>query len=311
MTAAAPVRQDERARRHAAVLPYLMLSLTMLCWAGNWVVGRAVRGVMPPVALTFWRWSIAALLLAPFVLPRLRGKWPVLRQHWRALVILGFTGVALFQFLIYFGLRLTTSVNGMLMNSAMPLFILVIAWLVDRDTVSPRQLAGMILSFTGILVILNHGEVATLRHFSFNPGDLLILAGMPVWGIYSVALRRAPRELDGLSLVFVVAVIGIAFLLPAYLVESAVFQPVQLSWPAIASVLYVAVLASIVAYLGWNGGVARIGPNRAGFTVHLLPAFGTVLAIIFLGEEVHLFHAVGIAAILMGVWLASSARRAR
>src|SRR5690348_7772339 len=106
MTAAAPVRQDERARRHAAVLPYLMLSLTMLCWAGNWVVGRAVRGVMPPVALTFWRWSIAALLLAPFVLPRLRGKGPLLREHWRVLVILGFTGVALFQFLIYFGLRL-------------------------------------------------------------------------------------------------------------------------------------------------------------------------------------------------------------
>jgi len=310
MTAAAPVRQDDRARR-ASVLPYLLLSLTMLCWAGNWVVGRAVRGVMPPVALTFWRWSIAALLLAPFVLPRLRGKWPVLRQHWRVLVILGFTGVALFQFLIYFGLRLTTSVNGMLMNSAMPLFILLIAWLVDRDTVTPRQLAGMILSFTGILVILNHGEVATLRHFSFNPGDLLILMGMPVWGIYSVTVRRVPRELDPLSLVFVVAVIGLAFLLPGYVIESMFFQSVQLSWPAVASVLYVACFASIVAYLGWNAGVVRIGPNRAGFTVHLLPAFGTVLAIIFLGEEVHLFHAVGIAAILSGVWLASSARRAR
>jgi len=310
MTAAAPVRQDDRARR-ASVLPYLLLSLTMLCWAGNWVVGRAVRGVMPPVALTFWRWSIAALLLAPFVLPRLRGKWPVLRQHWRVLVILGFTGVALFQFLIYFGLRLTTSVNGMLMNSAMPLFILLIAWLVDRDTVTPRQLAGMIVSFTGILVILNHGEVATLRHFSFNPGDLLILMGMPVWGIYSVTVRRVPRELDPLSLVFVVAVIGLAFLLPGYVIESMFFQSVQLSWPAVASVLYVACFASIVAYLGWNAGVVRIGPNRAGFTVHLLPAFGTVLAIIFLGEEVHLFHAVGIAAILSGVWLASSARRAR
>ena len=310
MTAAAPVRQDDRARR-TSVLPYLLLSLTMLCWAGNWVVGRAVRGVMPPVALTFWRWSIAALLLAPFVLPRLRGKWPVLRQHWRVLVILGFTGVALFQFLIYFGLRLTTSVNGMLMNSAMPLFILLIAWLVDRDTVTPRQLAGMIVSFTGILVILNHGEVATLRHFSFNPGDLLILMGMPVWGIYSVTVRRVPRELDPLSLVFVVAVIGLAFLLPGYVIESMFFQSVQLSWPAVASVLYVACFASIVAYLGWNAGVVRIGPNRAGFTVHLLPAFGTVLAIIFLGEEVHLFHAVGIAAILSGVWLASSARRAR
>ncbi|HJT08752.1 MAG TPA: DMT family transporter, partial [Stellaceae bacterium] len=222
---------------------------------------------------------------------------------------LGGTGISLFQFLIYTGLRYTNAVNAMLMNSAMPLFMVLVAWLIDGHKVTPRQVAGMIVSFCGILVIMNRGDWSTLRDFSFNPGDLVILAGMPVWGVYSVVLRRRPAELDALSLVFVLSVIGALFLAPAYALETLFLPSALLSWSAVGAVLYVALFASIAAYLCWNRGVDMIGPNRAGFTQHLIPAFGTALAMLFLGEEVHLFHAVGIATILLGVWLASSARR--
>jgi drug/metabolite transporter (DMT)-like permease len=306
---ASPLPEDRHAARRSTLLPYLLLTLCSLIWAGNWVVGRAVRDTVPPAALAFWRWSIAALILAPIVLPRLRGQGHILLRHWKVLALLGGTGISLFQFLIYTGLRYTNAVNAMLMNSAMPLFMMLVAWLIDRHKVMPRQVAGMVVSFFGILVVMNRGDWSTLRDFSFNPGDLVILAGMPVWGVYSVVLRRRPAELDALSLVFVLSVIGALFLAPAYALESLFLPSALLSWSAVGAVLYVALFASIAAYLCWNRGVDMIGPNRAGFTQHLIPAFGTALAVVFLGEQVHLFHAVGIATILLGVWLASSARR--
>ena len=307
---APPLPQDRDAKR-PMLLPYLLLSLCSLLWAGNWVVGRAIRDTVPPAALAFWRWGIAALILAPVALPRLRGKGRVLLRHWKVLLLLGGTGISLFQFLVYTGLRYTNAVNAMLMNSALPLVMMLVAWLIDRQRVTLRQVAGMVVSFCGILVIMNRGEWATLRDFSFNPGDLVILLALPVWGVYSVVLRRRPPEIDGLTLVFVLSVIGAAFLAPAYALESRFLQAPQLSWSAVGAVLYVAVFASIVAYLWWNRGVDLVGPNKAGFTQHLIPAFGTVLAVIFLGEPVHLFHAVAIATILFGVWLATSARMRR
>jgi drug/metabolite transporter (DMT)-like permease len=311
MGAAPPLPQDRRAVWRAALYPYLLLSLASLFWAGNWVVGRAVRDSMPPVALTFWRWAIAALLLAPIALPRMGGKAALLRRHWLLLFLLSFTGVALFQALIYTGLRYTTSVNGVMMNSASPLFIMLAAWLTDRETVTLRQLMGMVVSFAGILVIINRGDLATLSRFSFNPGDLVVLLAMPTWGVYSVLVRRRPPELDPLALVFVISLIGAALLAPIFGLEAWLFATPTFSWRSIASVLYVACFASIGAYLCWNRGVELVGPNKAGFTIHLLPAFGTMLAVAALGEDVHLFHAVGIATILLGVWLATSARTRR
>jgi drug/metabolite transporter (DMT)-like permease len=285
------------------------LALASLFWAGNWIVGRAVRDSMLPVALTFWRWAVAALLLAPMAMPRLRGQAALLRRHWRVLFLLSLTGVALFQALIYTGLRYTPSVNGVMMNSASPPFIMLVAWLIDRETVTARQLVGMLVSFAGILVIINRGDLANLSRFSFNPGDLIVLSAMPVWGVYCVLLRRRPPALDPLALVFVISLIGAALLAPLYGVEAWLFATPALTWYAVASVLYIACFASIGAYLCWNRGVELVGPNRAGVTIHLLPAFGTLLAVATLGEQVHLFHAVGIATIIFGVWLATSARR--
>jgi drug/metabolite transporter (DMT)-like permease len=291
----------------ARLYPYFLLALASFFWAGNWIVGRAVRDAMPPIALNFWRWTIAAMLLAPIALPRLAGAHHLLRRHWPLLFLLGLTGVALFQALVYTGLRFTTSVNGVMMNSAAPLFIMLTAWLFDGERVNLRQLAGVAVSFLGILTIMNRGDLASLRQFSFNPGDLVVFLAIPVWGIYCVLLRRAPA-MDGLALVFVVALMGIAVLAPAYALESAFFATPHVSWRAAGAVLYLACFASIGAYLCWNRGVALIGPNKAGFTMHLLPAFGTTLAVIFLGESVQFFHAIGIATILCGVWLATSAR---
>lgn len=281
---------------------FALLAAANLFWAGNWVTGRALREAFEPATLNFWRWVIAVLVLAPFALPALRGQGAILRRHAGILLFLAFSGVALFQSLVYLGLRSTTAVNAVLINSSLPLFMLLCSWLIERERASPRQIAGMLVSLAGILIILSRGSPAALLELELHAGDGWILLAMPVWGVYSVLLKRRPPEIGGLAFLFVLSVAGTVMLLPFALLQ----MPAQWPTPAEAGgVIYMGVFASVLAFIFWNRGVAAVGANAAGFTIHLLPAFGTVLAIVFLGETFAAFHAAGIVTILAGVLLAT------
>jgi drug/metabolite transporter (DMT)-like permease len=283
---------------------FALLALAMLFWAGNWVLGRALRDAFEPFTLNFLRWALATLILAPFALRALGAQLPVIRRHWGILLLLALTGVSLFHAMVYLGLRTTTTVNAILLNSSLPLFILACSWVLERERSTPRQVGGMLLSFAGILVILSRGEPASLLGLEVHAGDLWILLAMPVWGVYSVLLKRRPPQLGGVAFLFVISAIGTLLLVPA-----AVLAPPR--WPgtqAMLGVLYIAVFASVLAFICWNRGVAIVGANAAGFTLHLLPLFGTVLAIVFLDEAFQAFHALGFATILAGVVVATRAR---
>ncbi|HET7763624.1 MAG TPA: DMT family transporter [Burkholderiales bacterium] len=283
----------------------LLLALASLLWAGNWVLGRALRDLFEPVALNFWRWLVAAVALAPFAWPRLRAQFAAARGSAGLLFVLAFLGVALFQTLVYAGLKTTTAVNAVLLNSSMPAFMLLCSWAIERERGTPRQVAGMLISLAGILVILARGEAASLARLEFHSGDALILLAMPVWGVYSVLLKRRPPGLDGIAFLFAISLIGAVLLLPAFALEAWRSPP---RWPGpegVAAALYVGLAASVCAFICWNRGVAIVGANTAGFTVHLLPAFGTLLAIAFLGESFRPYHALGIATILLGVVVAT------
>jgi drug/metabolite transporter (DMT)-like permease len=286
-----------------------LLALGMLFWAGNWVIGRALRDAFDPVALNFWRWAIAVAVLAPFALPQLRGQGAVLRRHAGLIALLGLTGMALFHCLVYQGLHTTTSVNGVLLNSSGPLFILLCAWVMEREQANLRQVGGMLLSIAGILVILSRGDPGQLARLELRMGDLWILLAMPVWGVYSVLLRHRPPELGGVTLLFVTALAGVSLLAPVYAVDVWLHPPQPPTAAAAAGVLYVGLFASVASYLCWNRGVAVVGANAAGFMLHVLPVFGTLLAIAFLDESFRAFHAAGIAVILAGVVLATRATR--
>ncbi|MGH8668736.1 MAG: DMT family transporter [Burkholderiales bacterium] len=282
-----------------------MLGLANLLWAGNWVTGRALRDAFDPVSLNFWRWTIAAVIMAPFALPALIARRALLRRHAGILLVLAFFGVAVFQTLVYLGLRTTTAVNAVLLNSSLPLFMLLCSWAIERERATPRQVAGMLVSFAGILIILSRGELGRLLQFEIHAGDAWILLAMPIWGIYSVLLKRRPAELGGFAFLFAISLAGALMLAPFYAVQAIA---VPLRWPAPAEalgVLYIALAASVLAFAFWNRGVAQVGANAAGFTLHLLPAFGTALAILFLGEAFAAFHAAGFLIILCGVFLAT------
>ena len=215
----------------------------------------------------------------------------------------------MFQTLVYLGLRSTTAVNAVLLNSSLPMFMLLCSWAIERERASARQVAGMLISLAGIAVILSRGDAQALLQLQPHSGDAWILLAMPVWGIYSVLLKRRPAELGAIEFLFVISLAGTLLLAPVAAIQT-LRAPLQLpSLPQALGVLYMGVAASVFAFICWNRGVAVVGANAAGFTVHLLPAFGTVLAILFLGEAFAGFHAAGIATILAGVLLATSASK--
>jgi len=202
---------------------FLLLALATLFWAGNWVLGRALRDVFEPAALNFWRWLIALVALAPFALPGVRANITAIRRSAGLLLALSFFGVALFQWMIYEGLKTTTAVNAVLINSSFPAFMLLCSWAIERERGTRRQIVGMLISLAGILVIMARGDPASLVRLEFHLGDALILLAMPVWGVYSVLLKRRPPELDGIAFLFVISLVGTVLILPAFCAGGLVF----------------------------------------------------------------------------------------
>jgi len=287
---------------------FTFLALANLMWAGNWVLGRALRDAVDPISLNFYRWVISVIVLAPFALPGLAAKREVIRRHAGLLAFLALIGVSIFQSLVYLGLKSSTTVNAVLINCAAPLFILLSAWVLEGERATVRQLLGILVSVTGILVILSRGDMALLRQLEFHAGDAWIVLAVAIWGVYSVLLKRRPADLGGLHFLFVLSVRGVLFLAPAFAWQVWRSPPRMPTLNEGIAILYVGLAASVGAFLLWNRGIAAVGANAAGFSLYLLPVFGTLLAIAFLGETFGAFHAAGIATIIAGILLATRAR---
>lgn len=283
--------------------PYLLLTLTVFFWSGNWITGRALYQDVPPMALTFFRWLFALAILAPFALRPVARDWPVIRAHWRTMLWLGAIGIAFHNALAYLGLNFTTATNGVILNSFIPVMIIAIAWLFFGERLTAVQLAGVGISLTGVLAILSRGSLDALVAFRLNVGDIFVILAMAMWSLYTVLLRRRPPGIDVLSFLFVLAVIGEACLLPLWLAETLLFRPMVWTPATFLAIAGVALFSSVLAYLFWNRGVDAVGPQVAGLFVHLMPAFGAILAWLFLDERLELYHLAGISLILAGIAL--------
>jgi drug/metabolite transporter (DMT)-like permease len=285
----------------------VLLCLTMLFWAGNSIAGRALAGVVPPMSLSFWRWVLAAALITPFAWPHLRADFAVLRRHWGMVVLLSATGVASFGALLYLGLETTTALNSLLMQAAIPPLILLFALVFLRERTGWAQTLGVVLSLAGVLVVIAQGRPWDLLHLDIHPGDGLVLIGVLLYAGYSLLLRRKPA-VHPLSLLWATFMVSILLLAPLYAWEVSRLGGFALTGEAMAGLAYVAVFPSFLAYLFFNRGVELLGASRAGHFMHLMPVFGSVLAVALLGEAFHDFHAVGVALIGAGISLASFRR---
>jgi len=290
--------------------PYLLLSLTSLFWAGNIVLARFVAGHVPPMTLTCLRWIGAFAMLLPFALPHLKRDWPALRANLPLMLVLSATGFAFNNAISYWAMQYTEALNALLIQSSGPLFVALWSLVLFGVRLTLAQFAGIVLSLSGVLVIILRGDPAALASIHFNRGDLMFGAAVLSFGLYSALMPYRPRT-HQLSLITFTIGCGAVLLVPLSLWEF--LNGITLKPDALtaATMLYVMIFPSTLAYLFFNRGIALIGPNRSAPFQHLVPVFGSAMAILLLGERLRLFHLVGYALVLAGIAIASRRASAR
>lgn len=278
---------------------YAMLMLVLLLWAGNSIVGRAVRNDISPFSLALFRWTGALILLLPFAWRHIRQDWPVIRMRWPVILLLGACGVGAFNGLLYTGLRETTATNALLIQASIPMLVLAFDYAFFRERPTTAQVIGVTIAAIGALTIVVEADPARLVALHFGRGDVLIVGAVIAWALYTALLRLRPpiAPLTFLALTFL---IGVAAMLPGALIE---WQQatIRATPTVIGGIAYVAVLPSLVAYLLYNRAVAEIGAADAGQVISLQPLIGALLAAALLDEALHSYHMAGMGLILLGI----------
>ena len=260
------------------------------------------------MALAYLRWVFAALIFLPFTIGSLWRQRAVVRRDWRRLLVLSVVGIACFNALVYQGLESTTAINGALVNSASPIFVIVISWFGLGDRSNWRQAAGVAVSLIGVAIILSRGDPAALLALRFGTGDLLVTAAIFLWALYTILLRHWPSELKPLTFVAAIMIFSLAVMTPAYFVERSIVGGFEVTQNVVLGIGYLALFVSIIGYLCWNFGVHAVGAGKASLFLHLVPAFAAVAAILLLDESMRLFHLVGLLLILTGIYIANVRR---
>jgi drug/metabolite transporter (DMT)-like permease len=284
--------------------PFLLLALAGLSWAGNHIAGRAGAGHVPPLSMGSLRWLIGAALLWPFVQRHVQTDWPIIKRNYGIMLLLCVGGGAVFSGLQYTALQHTTAMNASIFNSFAPIIIAIAGFALYRERLSLLQILGIAISLAGVMAIISRGDMSVVRNLSINFGDLLLVCSMTIWGLYSAMLRERPK-IHPLTFTFALALTAGIGLLPGLVWEHATGFRFQLTWLTFFVMAYVSIFPSIIGYLCWNRGIEQVGPARGGIFLHLVPAYGVILAIVLLGEQLRLFHMLGFALILAGVWLTS------
>jgi drug/metabolite transporter (DMT)-like permease len=279
----------------------------MFIWGSPPTVARAVSGAVPPIALTFARWFIALLVLLPFVWRQLWRELPLLRQHGRSLVVLAMSmtaGSSLSVIAVYY----TTATNAVLVNASQPALTALLAWVVARERLTSRQGTGIALAFFGILVMICRADIGVLVTLDINVGDLLMLSAVVGWSIYAVKLHHCAYLPSSELLLCLIALFGTLVLFPAYLIEASTVGDFALTTEVLAAMCYLALFPTLLATYSWNLAIRSVGANRAAIFVNLIPVFGAVFAMVFLGERLFLYHLAGAAFVFLGIFLATRLR---
>lgn len=286
--------------------PQLLLILATLLWGGNFVIGRAVAGDIPPITLAFLRWCVAFIVFLPIAYSRVKREWHMIKANWPAVIVMAITGVACFNTLVYIGVYYTTSINASLMNSSTPIIIYILSFIFLKERLSKFQLIGTALSLAGVVFILSKGSLETLLSFSFNKGDLIVLIAVFCWGVYSLLVKQYAGRLPGYSTFLVTIALGVMMLLP-FTIYELMTTSVEIVWSpsTIGAILYVGIIASIVAFLSWNNGVVALGANKASIYLNFIPLFAAIFAVLFLDEDLLLAQLIGGLAVICGVLLAN------
>jgi drug/metabolite transporter (DMT)-like permease len=283
-----------------------MLILATLFWAGNFTIGKfAYIENVPPYSLAFFRWILVWIILIPFTYKEILKINTEVKNNLSLFFILGFTSVGIFSAFTYNALNYTQVINASLFNTAIPVSIILVCFLLKIEKTNIFQISGLIVSVLGILAIITRLDLNILLTLNFNKGDIYMIIAIISWGIYSAFLKKKKLDISLLSLVHVVCTFGLIILFPAFLFELSQGKTTEVNSNLIFILLYIAIFPSIGSYYCWAGAVSIIGANRAGIFLSLIPLFSTIFAMIFFNEKFLFFHSIGSVLIILGLFLSN------
>jgi drug/metabolite transporter (DMT)-like permease len=282
-------------------MAHVLLWVTPLLFVANYLTARVCVPLIPPLTLALLRWGFTALLAGVIAWPLVRAHWRAAASEWRDLLLLGAIGMALCGASAYEAAKTTVALNIGLIYAASPAMIAVLARFMFDERLGRRQVAGMAACLAGVLWIIARGEPATLLQLQFVPGDLWSLAGCIGWAVYSVLLKQRRGVLPPAVKFVWLCVAGAAVLIP-FSVWELRRVPAQWSLQAAGYVALLVVVASYGAYQAYDRVQRVLGAARTGIIMYVGPVYAAFLAWALLSEALHVFHAVGAALVLGGVW---------
>jgi drug/metabolite transporter (DMT)-like permease len=285
----------------------VILAVMPLFFASNLIIGRLAVETVPPWTLAALRWSLASLILAPFAWSDVRLHAATLIAQWKLIAFLGFLGMWICGAIVYVALQYTTATHGTLIYTASPVIVVLLGALIARRALPLAQAIGVVLGIAGVFTIVLEGQPLAILSHHFNVGDLWFVFAAIAWALYSLLLKNtALQTVPTFALFFVIALAGAVLLIPCMIAEWLLIGGFPSSVRAWASIAGIVLFASLLSYSSYQYGVKRAGPALTSIFLYLLPVYGIALAVVFLGETLRPYHAVGLVLVLGGIVLATA-----
>tara|TARA_Y100000590_G_scaffold174446_1_gene199474 strand:+ start:227 stop:1132 length:906 start_codon:yes stop_codon:yes gene_type:complete len=287
-------------------LASVYLFCATLFWAGNFIVGKTASiNEIPPISLNFYRWFIAWFVLLPFTYKEIIQKKKYILKNFGIFIVLGITAVSIFNSALFYSLKFTQVITGVLMISVVPVMIIFFSTLLKIEKTNIFQVFGVVLSLTGVLLIITKADIEILKNLDFNRGDLTMLIAMLSWSIYSALLKKKKYELSQITLLQVVIGFGVIILIPFYFIDLNIGNQIKFDIPFLLILTYVIFFPGLISFFFWIKGVGLIGANRAGLYLHLMPILGAIMAMMIFNEKIMFYHFVGAIFIISGIVLSN------
>ncbi|MEC1305793.1 DMT family transporter [Lysinibacillus capsici] len=276
-----------------------LMLVTSLLWGGNFVVAKTLVAHASPMTLTLVRWLIAVIVLLPLVWWKEKRLVPA-KAALVPLLLMGITGVALFNIFQFLALERTTSTNAGLISTMNTMSIALFSFAFLKEKINGLQLLAMVLSLIGVFLVLSKGDWQLLWHFQLNTGDLWMVAAVCVWGLYSVCSKWAMQTTSPLMATLYAGLFGVLILVP-FTITDFTFSEIDSSF--ILSLLYTGVISTVVCMVFWNIGVQQLGATTSGIFLNFNPIFTALLAFLFIGEQLSWLQGIGGIIVILGCYL--------
>ena len=285
---------------------YFVLVLTTLFWSGNFIAGKFASSFdIPPFALNFYRWLLAGLILLPLTYKEILEFRSEIFKNIGSFLILGISSITIFNSIVYYSLNYTQVINGVLLISTIPVWIIVVSSILKVERSNIYQIFGVSLSLLGVIFIITKADINLIKNLDFNKGDLSMILAMFSWAIYSAFLKKQKFQISQFALLEIIIIIGLIFLTPVFLFELSQGKVAELNVSFFMILTYVVIFPSLLAYFFYIKGISIIGANRSGTFLHLMPIFGAIMALIIFNEKFMYYHFLGAICIIAGITLSN------